>query len=576
MFSNVSKSVCRVAILALLALAPIALVAQVAPSAYNKMSASNLASKWDIFVGYSFLSPHATVTSTNYIPHLTGTYDAISLGEIFSVSYFFNKYAGVQGEISIHEWGIQNANPPGQVGTHGNNDGFTSPAGGLILRYPMPTFTPFAHVTGGESLVDGPVHNPYTWGPAITIGGGLDYKLSHRVSIRLFQADYQYMHINFPANMGGTVGINSARVSAGIVFNSAPATTPTPVVLTCSANPSSIFAGDPVTVTALAGELNPKLNAVYTFSGNGVTGNGSTATVATAALAPGTYTVNCGVKEGKPGKEGLKPWETADASTSFTVKAYEPPTVSCSANPGTIKPGDTSTITTLGVSPQNRPLTYNYAATAGTVEGNGTTVVFNSTGAPTGVVGITCNVSDDKGKTGTANTSVTILAPYVAPAPRSQAMCSISFAKDKQRPVRVDNEAKACLDEVALELQRHSDAKVVLVGNSDAKEKAKTAKEQKAALKNKHLKVVDPAAERAVNAKDYLVKEKGIDASRVGVVTGTADSQTVENYLVPSGASFVSDVPNTSAVDESAVKPQARKPVAATAHKKAATKPAVN
>ena len=45
MFSNVSKSVCRVAILALLALAPIALVAQVAPSAYNKMSASNLASK---------------------------------------------------------------------------------------------------------------------------------------------------------------------------------------------------------------------------------------------------------------------------------------------------------------------------------------------------------------------------------------------------------------------------------------------------------------------------------------------------------------------------------------------------
>jgi outer membrane protein OmpA-like peptidoglycan-associated protein len=539
------------------------------------MSASNLAPKWDIFVGYSFLAPRATVTSTIQTPHLTGTYDAISLGEIFSVSYFFNKYAGVQGEISIHEWGIQNQNPPGQVGTHGNNDGFTSPAGGLILRYPTAIFTPFAHVTGGESLVDGPVHNPYTWGPAITVGGGLDYKLSRHVSIRLFQADYQYMHINFPANMGGTVGINSARVSAGIVFNSAPATTPTPVVLTCSANPASIFAGDPVTVTAIPGELNPKLNTVYTFSGNGVTGNGPTATVATAALAPGTYTVQCSVKEGKPGKEGLKPWETADASTSFTVKAFEPPTVSCSANPGTIKPGDTSTITALGVSPQNRPLTYSYATTAGTVEGNGTTVVFNSTGAPTGVAGITCNVSDDKGKTGTANTNVTIMAPYVAPAPHSQAMCSISFAKDKQRPVRVDNEAKACLDEVALELQRHSDAKVVLVGNSDAKEKAKTAKEQKAAQKNKHLKVVDPAAERAVNAKDYLVKEKGIDASRVGVVTGTADSQTVENYLVPSGASFVSDVPNTGAVDESAVKPQARKPVAAMAHKKAATKPAV-
>jgi hypothetical protein len=41
----------------------------------------------------------------------------------------------------------------------------------------------------------------------------------------------------------------------------------------------------------------------------GVTGNGTTATVATAALAPGTYTVKCGVKEGKSGKEGLKPWQ---------------------------------------------------------------------------------------------------------------------------------------------------------------------------------------------------------------------------------------------------------------------------
>jgi outer membrane protein OmpA-like peptidoglycan-associated protein len=284
--------------------------------------------------------------------------------------------------------------------------------------------------------------------------------------------------------------------------------------------------------------------------------------------------VKCGVKEGKPGKEGLKPWEFADSSAGFTVKAFEPPTISCSANPGTIKPGETSTITASGVSPQNRPLTYTYSTTAGTVEGSGATAVFNSTGAPTGAATVTCNVSDDKGQTATANTNVLILAPYVAPAPHSQALCSISFAKDKQRPERVDNEAKACLDEIALDLQRQSDAKVVVVGNSDAKEKAKTAKEQKAALKNKHLKVTDPAAERAVNAKEYLVKEKGIDASRVSVVTGTADGQTVEDYLVPSGASFTSDVQGTTAVDESAVKAQVRKPLTAKAHKKAAAKPA--
>jgi outer membrane protein OmpA-like peptidoglycan-associated protein len=254
------------------------------------------------------------------------------------------------------------------------------------------------------------------------------------------------------------------------------------------------------------------------------------------------------------------------------VKAFEPPTISCTASPSTIKPGEGSTVSATGMSPQNRPLTYSYAATSGTISGSGTTATYSSTGAPTGVTGITCNVSDDKGQTATANTSVTITAPYVAPAPKTQALCSINFTKDKKRSTRVDNEAKACLDEVALDLQRQADAKAVVVGESDAKEKAKTAKEEAAAKKHKHAKpVVDLAAERAVNTKEYLVTEKGIDASRVSVTTGSTDGQTVEDYLVPAGATFTSDVSGTTPVDESAVKPQVRKPLGAKhAHKKAA------
>jgi sensor histidine kinase regulating citrate/malate metabolism len=117
----------------------------------------------------------------------------------------------------------------------------------------------------------------------------------------------------------------------------------------------------------------------------------------------------------------------------------------------------------------------------------------------------------------------------------------------------VDNEAKACLDEVALDLQRQSDAKAVVVGDSTAAEK--TPKKGR-----KSAKVEDLAAERAVNTKDYLVTEKGIDASRVSVAIGTTDGQKVENYLVPSGATFAVDVPGTTAVDESVVKPHVRKP----------------
>ncbi len=53
---------------------------------------------------------------------------------------------------------------------------------------------------------------------------------------------------------------------------------PVPPTASCSASPSQVYPGEPVTVTANAAGLNPKLNTVYTWSGDGVTGNGSTAT----------------------------------------------------------------------------------------------------------------------------------------------------------------------------------------------------------------------------------------------------------------------------------------------------------
>jgi hypothetical protein len=337
-----------------------------------------------------------------------------------------------------------------------------------------------------------------------------------------------------------------------------------PITLACNASAPAVYPGDPLTLTATAGSVSTKknTNVVYNWTGTGVTGNGTSATVATGPLDPGNYTAKADVKEGKKGKEGLKPGQSADCTAAFTVKAFEPPTISCSASPNTIKPGDMVTITSVAMSPQNRPLTYSYKATGGTVTGTGTTAEYSSSGAPTGAIGITCNVSDDKGHTVSADTNLTIVAPPPPPPPpHSQALCSISFATDKKRPVRVDNEAKACLDQVALDLKQQADAKAVVVGEQNADEVAKEAKQQKYQMHHKHATVDMFAAQRAVNAKDYLVTEQGIDASRISVATGATEGQTVENYLVPSGATFSSDVTGTTAVDETAVKPQVRKPL---------------
>jgi hypothetical protein len=543
---------------------PLALSAQ---TKSPKGLSSDSPSRFDIFAGYSYLAPKGTVQ----IPLANGStapyaYDAVNVGAIASGAYYFNRFVGIQAELAEHEWGGSSGNGS-NVGTHGNDDGFATFSGGIIFRFPSENITPFVHALVGGAYIDGPDHNGYKWGPDLTIGGGMDYEtpwFDHHLAIRLFQADYEYMHADFGPQVfppGGRANINAARLSAGVVIHVGSIAPPPPVTLACSASPDSVFPGEPVTVTATAGALNPKDHVIYTWSGQGVTGTDNTAKLDTSSLAPGQYTISATVKEGKSGKEGLKPWETATCSANVTVKEFEPPTISCSANPSTIKPGETSTVTCNAVSPQNRPLTYSYSASAGAITGSGNTAEYSSAGAPTGAVGITGNVSDDKGHSASAQTGVTIEAPPPPPQPHAQTLCSISFASDLKRPTRVDNEAKACLDQVALDLKQQADAKAVLVGESDAKEKAKTDKEEKYAERHKRAKVEHFAEQRAVNAKDYLVTEQGIDASRVSIATDPNDGQQVQNYLVPAGANFGADVSGTTPVDETEVKPEVRKPL---------------
>ncbi|HLY42462.1 MAG TPA: OmpA family protein [Terracidiphilus sp.] len=526
MVAQTSKLWFRVLALACVAWMPVAMSAQNSAKPAHQGTSEDSPSRFDIFAGYSYLAPHGTVE----VPQQDGTtvpfsYNAVNLGGLFSGAYYFNKYVGGQVELGFHNWGDRDPNGS-NVGTHGNDDGFTTISGGIIFRYPTSDITPFVHALVGGADVHGPDFNPNKWGPDLTAGGGLDYEtplLNHRLAIRIFQADYEYMHADFGPNVGGgRANINAARLSAGLVFHVGSLAPPPPVTISCSANPTSVFAGEPVTVTATAGMLNPKLNAVYSWSGDGVSGSGTTAQVNTSSLAPGSYTVKCGVKEGKPGKEGMKPWETADGTATFTVKEFEPPTISCAANPTTIKPGESSTITATGVSPQNRPLTYEYSAASGSVQGNGNSATFSSAGASTGPVELTCKVSDDKNHSATANTTVTIEAPPPPPGPSPEqvrlearlALHSVFFPTDQPRAAHpegglVESQQKT-LSTLATDFKSYlvikPDAHLTLTGHADVRGSA----EYNQAL-----------TERRVNrAKAFLVEqgvpENAIDTRAVG------------------------------------------------------------
>jgi hypothetical protein len=475
-------------------------------------------SRLELYAGYGYFHPVEGEINT-YV------YQPINSGLVTSVTGYFNRYLGVQAE--------------GAFFPNGPNDCVFSAQAGPVFRYQKGRFVPFLHVLGGGAKVGGPVFQPCTWGWGFTGGMGLDYILpvfGNHIAVRPIQADFDYSHVDYgplvlPGGVSGGLGeISAYRLSAGLVLRFGAVAMPPPIQLGCTLEPTNAYPGDPITITAAPANLNLKRKATYTWSSNGgqLTPHEETATVSTAGLAPGEYTISGHVSQ------GIRPGDQASCTTGFRVHEIEPPTISCTASPSTVQPGDTSTISSTGISPQNRTLTYSYSASAGIISGNTSSVSLLASGASAGTIIVSCTVIDDLGKQATSTTTVTVMTPPPTAAPQTKQLCSLSFIRDKRRPVRVDNEAKGCLDEIALTLNRDSTSKLVIVGRHSSDESP------------------DTAAQRTLNVELYLTHEKGIDPSRLELRTGGELTRTVEDTLVPQGATFI--VGDTVTFDRNSIK----------------------
>jgi hypothetical protein len=478
--------------------------------------------KVEIFLGYSRFGTFSNnVVDGNRIVGMNG-------GSA-SVAFNFNRWIGLVGDVGGYDDSQlvltgTGANLPLTVNSTGK--AYTYLFGPRLSFRNTSRFTPFAQVLvggihAGEVDAVGCVGTPDCIplpgqdAFAAAFGGGLDFRLTRHFSLRPIQAEYMMTRFaSVPA--GSSTSQNDLRLSSGIVF-AFGGKPPVPIALTCSIQPATAYPGDPITVTAVPTNLNPKHHATYTWATTGGTaaGTDTTAAISTKDLAPGTYTVTGHVVEGK------HPYEQAECTSSFTVQPFEPPTISCSSNPSTVQPGDPATITAEGVSPQNRPLTYSYSATAGTISGNTATATLSTASTPPGPITITCTVVDDLGKTATNTTTVSVNAPPAPVAPLTRDLCAVSFDRDHRRPDRVDNEAKGCLDNIALDLQREPNSHLVVVGNYATDEQPETG------------------ARRTLNVRQYLVNEKGIDPSRIDIRVGTGTGRTASDVFVPEGATFV-------------------------------------
>ena len=489
----------------------------------------------EIFGGYSWLHPNGYV-DWGKVPDIAHGWNASS------TFYFPNvRKLGVVVDGSGH-YNSTNAN----VGL------------GLIgLQYKFRTeqFSPFIRVLAGASRI-APAGLDLQWRAAVGGGGGFDLNLTNFISLRIAQADYIYTTYNPHAFTGHSSTWNMVRLSTGVVFNLGNYYT-APLSAACTANPTSpVFAGDPVTVTATGTNFIAKHPITYAWTTTGgklATPSTATSSIDTTGLAAGTYTANATLTDPK-----LRKNNSASCSTSFTIKPFTPPNVTCSANPTTVKSGESSTITANATSPDGATITnYAWTASAGTITGNGNTATLNTAGLPGSTVNVTVTATDSHGMTGSCSTSVGVVEEVKCVNIEDWGECT--FEKDPKRPWRVDNDCKDVLDRLALRLQQNPNGKVSVIGFTDEKE------------------VVNEStigAQRAVNVKFYLTQDElgpKVDPSRIEPRQGGTKGKATHFYFVPEGGLCQGQVVEGTPVDENAVKGQARKAAPA---KRKAKKPA--
>lgn len=370
------------------------------------------APKWELFGGYSFLYPGANINGQlpGALLPLSSRLESNPRGAGASVTYNFTDWFGLTLDTSTH-WGS------GETGLVKRIDdaAFSNLSFGPKITFRHNRFSPFFEVlVGDHRLMPDAFHDVDKLG--FMFGGGLDINLSRHVALRLIRADYVVSSYRYGPPSVSSTDIRGLRAQTGLVFMFGGGAPPLPPTAACSAQPTEVFAGEPVTATATGSNFNPKRTVTYRWDGTGVkvAGSESSAQIDTTGLEPRSYEVTANLSDGR--RNG-----TASCSARFTVKTPRPPEISCSAEPEKVRIGGNSTITSRASSPDSRRLTYTYSASSGDISGNGDTATLSTRAAQPGRITVTCNANDDRNPPLTASSTTTVNVEAPPPPPPAPA-----------------------------------------------------------------------------------------------------------------------------------------------------------
>lgn len=290
-------------------------------------------------------------------------------------------------------------------------------------------------------------------------------------------------------------------------------------------------------VTLAANATDPDGDTLlYTYSTTGgrIVGDGPNATLDLSGAQPGTYTVTVEVDDGC----GC----VAFSSTTVTVERC--PCIAAGRAPA---PCPTIRVSCPDSVPVGSPITF----TASVEQGDASvTPTFNwsvSAGTITSGQGTSSITVDTTGIGGQTVTATVDVGGYDRSCSGSNS-CTTSVVPEAAQPRKVDeygnirfNDEKARLDNFAIALQNEPGSSGTIIAYGGRRGRSTDAQQ------------------RADRARDYLVNERGIDASRIQTIDGgLREELTVELWIVPTGATPPTASPTVDASEQVAPAPRRR------------------
>jgi outer membrane protein OmpA-like peptidoglycan-associated protein len=240
---------------------------------------------------------------------------------------------------------------------------------------------------------------------------------------------------------------------------------------------------------------NSTLTYSWTVGGERLAAQGPQVTFGSEGRNPGAYDVTCTVSNGEL---------SASATSKGTIreKPNQVPTISCQTTTVSVASGASVELRANASDPDGDKLTFSWSSPAGAVGGNSSTTTFNASGVRAGSYAVTVGVDDGRGGKASCNMTVNVSERRVI----AKDNCGYFTANGG---TRVDNCAKAILDDIAVQMRNNSSLRANVFGYTD---NSRTETSRKG------------LGEARAKAMATYLQGQGIDASRIQTTDGGVGS----------------------------------------------------